>query len=125
MLTIGIWIPFYDRVLVPALRKVTKHEGKITLLQRIIIGIVFSILSVIVAGFVEKERKDAANLNPQVHMSVMWLAWGSMRHKYTWTDRIFQHSITESHEKYRQFSSAYHRCICKLPQQLISGKGGP
>ncbi|KAK0574461.1 hypothetical protein LWI29_024048 [Acer saccharum] len=74
MLTIGIWLPFYDRVLVPALRKVTKHEGGITLLQRIGIGIVFSILSMIVAGLVEKERRDAANLNPHVQMSIMWLA---------------------------------------------------
>ncbi|KAK2636454.1 hypothetical protein Ddye_031246 [Dipteronia dyeriana] len=73
MLTTGIWLPFYDRVLVPTLRKVTKHEGGI-LLQKIGIGIVFSILSMIVAGFVEKDRTDAANLNPHVHMSVMWLA---------------------------------------------------
>ncbi|KAK3223301.1 hypothetical protein Dsin_010326 [Dipteronia sinensis] len=29
----------------------------------------------LVAGFVEKERRDnATNLNPHVHMSVMWLA---------------------------------------------------
>ncbi|KAK1554211.1 hypothetical protein Q3G72_009324 [Acer saccharum] len=74
LITIGIWLPFYDRVLVPALRKVTKHEGGITLLQRIGIGIIFSILSMLVAGFVEKERRDAANLNPHVHMSVLWLA---------------------------------------------------
>ncbi|KAH7570169.1 hypothetical protein ACOSQ2_018464 [Xanthoceras sorbifolium] len=78
MITIGIWLPIYDRLIVPALRKITKHEGGITLLQRMGIGIIFSILSMIVAGLVEKERRAAANSNPNplgiAPMSVMWLA---------------------------------------------------
>ncbi|XP_028793637.1 protein NRT1/ PTR FAMILY 2.13-like [Neltuma alba] len=77
-LTIGLWVPFYDRFVVPSLRKITKHEGGITLLQRIGIGMVFSILSMIVAGMVEKVRRDSANSNPNplgiAPMSVMWLA---------------------------------------------------
>ncbi|KAI4314225.1 hypothetical protein L6164_027158 [Bauhinia variegata] len=77
-LTIGIFVPFYDRILVPALRKITKHEGGITLLQRIGIGMVFSILSMVVAGLVEKVRRDSANSNPNplgiAPMSIMWLA---------------------------------------------------
>ena len=28
MITLGLWVPFYDRVLVPALRKITGHEGE-------------------------------------------------------------------------------------------------
>ncbi|XP_028792523.1 protein NRT1/ PTR FAMILY 2.13 [Neltuma alba] len=77
-LTIGLWVPFYDRFVVPSLRKITKHEGGITLLQRIGIGMVFSILSMIVAGMVEKVRRDSANSNPNplgiAPMSVIWLA---------------------------------------------------
>lgn len=80
MITIGFWLPFYDRFLVPSLRKITKHEGGITLLQRIGIGIVFSIIAMVVAGFIEKERRISANLHiTQLHhhqkpMSVFWLA---------------------------------------------------
>ncbi|KAK4842581.1 hypothetical protein QYF36_024141 [Acer negundo] len=31
-------------------------------------------ISMLVAEFVEKERRDAVNLNPHAHMSVMWLS---------------------------------------------------
>ncbi|CAK7332817.1 unnamed protein product [Dovyalis caffra] len=75
MITIALWLPFYDRILVPALRKVTKREGGITLLQRIGIGNVISALSMLVAGLVERERRAAAISHPQAApMSVFWLA---------------------------------------------------
>lgn len=78
MITIGLWVPFYDRVLVPALRRATGHEGGITLLQRIGVGMVFSITSMVIAGLVERNRRSVAlqhsteaGITP---MSVMWLA---------------------------------------------------
>lgn len=78
MITVGLWVPFYDRVLVPALRKVTKLDSGITLLQRIGIGIVFSISSMVVAGLVEKMRRDSAISHGRqdgiAPISVMWLA---------------------------------------------------
>ncbi|XP_065864290.1 protein NRT1/ PTR FAMILY 2.13-like [Euphorbia lathyris] len=73
MITIGLWLPFYDRILVPSLRKITNHEGGITLLQRIGIGNMFSILAMVVSGIVETKRRDAAISNPGAVMSVMWL----------------------------------------------------
>ncbi|XP_022775554.1 protein NRT1/ PTR FAMILY 2.13-like [Durio zibethinus] len=75
MLTIGIFLPVYDRIIVPALRKFTKREGGITLLQRVGIGIFFSILAMIVAGVMEKKRRTSAILHPGVApISVFWLA---------------------------------------------------
>ncbi|KAF8040550.1 hypothetical protein BT93_B2699 [Corymbia citriodora subsp. variegata] len=75
LLTIGLWLPFYDRFLVPALRKVTGHEGGITLLQRIGIGILFSVLSMVVAGLIERDRRAYANSHPGLPpISVFWLA---------------------------------------------------
>ncbi|KAJ8773708.1 hypothetical protein K2173_006358 [Erythroxylum novogranatense] len=75
MITVGIWLPIYDRIVVPSLRKITRHEGGITILQRMGIGIIFSILSMAVAGLVERERRVMHNSHPNIRpMSVLWLA---------------------------------------------------
>ena len=75
MITIGIFLPIYDRIIVPALRKFTKREGGITLLQSIGIGIIFSILAMIVAGVMEKKRRTSAIMHPGVaRISFFWLA---------------------------------------------------
>ncbi|KAF8408043.1 hypothetical protein HHK36_007183 [Tetracentron sinense] len=78
MLTLGLWIPIYDRLIVPTLRKITKHEGGITLLQRMGIGILFSIISMVVSGLVEEKRRASAILHARpdgiAPITVMWLA---------------------------------------------------
>ncbi|KAH6770685.1 nitrate transporter 1.7 [Perilla frutescens var. hirtella] len=78
MITIALWIPMYDRILVPSLRKVTRVEGGITLLQRMGIGMVFSILSMVVAGLVERMRRASAlahaGPNGAAPLTVLWLA---------------------------------------------------
>jgi len=72
MLTVGAWIPIYDRLLVPTLRKITKHEEGITLLQRMGIGLILAILSMIIAGLVEQRRRNFANLHHE-KLSIAWL----------------------------------------------------
>ncbi|MCL7043493.1 hypothetical protein MKW94_001609, partial [Papaver nudicaule] len=47
-LSLTFWIPIYDRLVVPAIRKRTKIEGGITLLQRMGIGMVLSIITMLV-----------------------------------------------------------------------------
>ncbi|PPD94126.1 hypothetical protein GOBAR_DD08831 [Gossypium barbadense] len=75
MLTIGIFLPVYDRIMVPSLRKITKHEGGITLLQRIGIGNFFSILAMVAAGVFEQKRRNSATLHPgAAPISVFWLS---------------------------------------------------
>ncbi|XP_052187933.1 protein NRT1/ PTR FAMILY 2.13 [Diospyros lotus] len=78
MITVGLWLPFYDRIVVPTLGKLTGLEGGITLLQRIGIGIVFSIVSMIVAGFIEQMRRASAISHGRpdgiAPISVLWLA---------------------------------------------------
>ncbi|KAE8692343.1 putative protein NRT1/ PTR FAMILY 2.14 [Hibiscus syriacus] len=78
LIAIAIWLPFYDRVLVPAIEKITKLEGGITVLQRMGIGNLFSVLTMLVSGLIEMKRRSSAlshggadGVSP---MSVMWLA---------------------------------------------------
>ncbi|KAI3974137.1 hypothetical protein MKX01_033388 [Papaver californicum] len=63
-LSLTFWIPIYDRLIVPAIRKRTKVEGGITLLQRMGIGMVLSILTMLVAGLVEERRRSFAHSKP-------------------------------------------------------------
>lgn len=71
-LTITFFIPFYDQFLVPTLRKFTHHPNGITELQRMAIGIIFAVLSMIVAGLIEMQRRNRANNDGSI-MSVFWL----------------------------------------------------
>ncbi|MBA0865597.1 hypothetical protein Goshw_013646 [Gossypium schwendimanii] len=77
LIAIAVWLPFYDRVLVPALEKITKLEGGITVLQRIGVGNLFSILTMLVSGFIETKRRNSAishgGPDGVAPMSVMWL----------------------------------------------------
>ncbi|GAU28755.1 hypothetical protein TSUD_372640 [Trifolium subterraneum] len=78
LIAIGIFLPFYDQVISPLLEKITKQEQGLTTLQRIGLGHGSAILSVVVAGLVEKRRRALANSMVDskgvAPMSVMWLA---------------------------------------------------
>jgi len=68
MLALTLWIPVYDRFLVPALRRFTKREGGITLLQRIGVGLVLSVVAMVVSAAVEQRRRRIGST-----MSCFWL----------------------------------------------------
>lgn len=79
-LSIVIFIPVYDRVLIPIARSFTHKPGGITMLQRIGTGIFLSFLAMVIAALVEMKRlKTAADYglidSPEVTvpMSVWWL----------------------------------------------------
>ncbi|KAG2303615.1 hypothetical protein Bca4012_062353 [Brassica carinata] len=79
-LSIVIFIPVYDRVLIPVARSFTHKPGGITMLQRIGTGIFLSFLAMVIAALVEMKRlKTAADYglidSPEVTvpMSVWWL----------------------------------------------------
>ncbi|KAF6159910.1 hypothetical protein GIB67_032994 [Kingdonia uniflora] len=76
-LTVVVWIPIYDQIVVPILSRITKIEGGITLLVRMGIGMVFAILQMVVAGFIEEKRRASAlaHAGPDgvAPFSVMWL----------------------------------------------------
>lgn len=59
-ISIVVFLPIYDRVLVPVARTITGRPSGITMLQRIGTGMVFSILSMVTAAVVEKKRLQTA-----------------------------------------------------------------
>ncbi|KAF8378385.1 hypothetical protein HHK36_029724 [Tetracentron sinense] len=83
MISLTIWIPIYDRIVVPSLRKLTGKEGGITVLQRMGIGIVLSVITMLVSALVEERRRTLALTHPTLgiahgkgaisSMSGLWL----------------------------------------------------
>ncbi|XP_057791964.1 protein NRT1/ PTR FAMILY 2.11 [Salvia miltiorrhiza] len=84
MMSLTIWIPVYDRLLVPLLRRVTRREEGITMLQRMGIGIFLAVVTMLVSGLVEARRRGVALTRPTLGvergrgavsaMSGYWLA---------------------------------------------------
>ncbi|KAK9278252.1 hypothetical protein L1049_027815 [Liquidambar formosana] len=64
MLGLTVWIPVYDRIIVPFLRKITGKQGGITILQRMGTGIFVSIITMLVSAFVEERRRSLALSKP-------------------------------------------------------------
>eukprot|EP00257_Ricinus_communis_P015740 XP_015573709.1 protein NRT1/ PTR FAMILY 2.11 [Ricinus communis] len=78
MLTLTLFIPFYDRIIVPFLRKLTGKEGGITILQRMGIGVVLSIVTMVVSGLIEERRRHWALTRPAIGISPKGGAISSM-----------------------------------------------
>ncbi|KAJ6424623.1 hypothetical protein OIU84_025409 [Salix udensis] len=72
---ISVLIPIYEFAAVPFARKITGHPSGITQLQRVGVGLVLSILSMAVAGFVELHRKHEIHKNPPNKISAFWLSF--------------------------------------------------
>ncbi|KAL3689449.1 hypothetical protein R1sor_015758 [Riccia sorocarpa] len=75
-LSIIIFLPLYDRLFVPMMRKLTGNPRGVTLLQRIGIGIFISTIAVVVAGAVENHRLKVAISHGDtlpVPLSIFWL----------------------------------------------------
>ncbi|OMP06532.1 Proton-dependent oligopeptide transporter family [Corchorus capsularis] len=83
MLSLTLFIPIYDRVIVPFLRRARGNEGGITILQRVGIGMFLSIITMLVSGIVEQHRRTIALTKPTLgvvprkgaisSMSALWL----------------------------------------------------
>ncbi|XVF09157.1 hypothetical protein REPUB_Repub07fG0067500 [Reevesia pubescens] len=64
MIGMTIWIPIYDRIIVPWLQKYTKKVGGITLLQKMSIGMVLAIVTMLISAVVEDRRRAFALSKP-------------------------------------------------------------
>jgi dipeptide/tripeptide permease len=74
-LVLALFIPIYDKLLVPAARKFTGRESGITLLQRQGVGLFLASLTMVVAGISEAKRRSSAMAHGGVvtPMSALWL----------------------------------------------------
>ncbi|OMO51668.1 Proton-dependent oligopeptide transporter family [Corchorus olitorius] len=83
MLSLTLFIPIYDRVIVPFLRRARRNDGGITILQRVGVGMFLSIITMLVSGIVEERRRTIALTKPTLgvvprkgaisSMSALWL----------------------------------------------------
>ncbi|CAI9112328.1 OLC1v1012765C1 [Oldenlandia corymbosa var. corymbosa] len=78
MLTLTIWIPVFDRLIVPWLRRKTGKEGGLTILQRMGIGMTLSILTMVTCGLVEDKRRIIALTRPTIGFNARKGAISSM-----------------------------------------------
>ncbi|KAG5515192.1 hypothetical protein RHGRI_036285 [Rhododendron griersonianum] len=71
------WVPIYDRIIVPFARKFTGHKNGLTQLQRMGIGLVISIFTMLSAGILEHVRLRIVEKHnyydyEQMPMSIFW-----------------------------------------------------
>lgn len=73
-------VPIYDRIIIPVARKVLKNPQGLTPLQRIGVGLVFSIFAMVAAALTELKRLRVArshgltnNPTAEIPLSVFWL----------------------------------------------------
>ncbi|GKV10128.1 hypothetical protein SLEP1_g21537 [Rubroshorea leprosula] len=77
-LSVLFWTPVYDKIIVPTVRKFTGVERGFTQLQRMGIGLVISIFSMIAAGILEVVRLDIVkrhnyyDIDGYIPMSIFW-----------------------------------------------------
>ncbi|XP_062167639.1 protein NRT1/ PTR FAMILY 8.1-like [Alnus glutinosa] len=76
-LSVIFWAPLYDQIIVPYARRFTGNERGFTQLQRMGIGLVISIFSMVTAGILEIVRLDIIRRNnyydlTYIPMSIFW-----------------------------------------------------
>ncbi|XP_074304370.1 protein NRT1/ PTR FAMILY 4.4-like [Silene latifolia] len=75
-----ISLPLYDKIFVPFARKMTGIPSGIRPLQRVGVGLVLSIITMTIAGFIETKRKnlayrvDMVDTTDPLPMTMFWLA---------------------------------------------------
>lgn len=62
-----LFLPFYDKIMVPFMRKYTGNPRGISFLQRIGVGLFITILAAVVAAVLEKRRRQVCPTRTEWH----------------------------------------------------------
>lgn len=71
-ITILLFTSLNEKLFVPLARKITKSPQGLTSLQRVGIGLIFSMVAMIASAIVEKQRREIAN-HHNTNISAFWL----------------------------------------------------
>ncbi|MED6224089.1 hypothetical protein PIB30_080400 [Stylosanthes scabra] len=109
LLTVALWLPCYDIYVQKLLTKIMKNDHGLTSLQKIVIGNIFSVLTMVASGLVESKRRARAKRS--ITMSAMWLAPQYVLLGLSEVFGIIGHIefyISESSVKMRSVSNSLH-----------------
>ncbi|XP_076927185.1 protein NRT1/ PTR FAMILY 2.8 [Bidens hawaiensis] len=74
MVTLSVWIFIYEGIYVPKLMKLLKRDTRLTMVMRVRIGIIMSILCMVTAGIIERKRRESA-LNSHAYVAPLHVFW--------------------------------------------------
>nr|XP_027192420.1 protein NRT1/ PTR FAMILY 2.8 isoform X2 [Cicer arietinum] len=60
MIALSFWIYIYECIYIPLMKRINKRATRMSMVHRIRIGIILSILCMLVAAIIEKKRRDSA-----------------------------------------------------------------
>ncbi|XP_020104166.1 protein NRT1/ PTR FAMILY 8.3-like isoform X2 [Ananas comosus] len=129
VISVIIWVPIYDRVLVPIARKFTGRERGFSELQRIGIGLFLSILAMIAAALVEIKRLEIAEAEGLIHEKVvvpMSILWQIPQYAFVGAGEVFtcigqvEFFYDESPDAMRSLCSAFALLTVSLGSYLSS-----
>lgn len=79
-LSIILWVPIYDCLIIPAARRFTRHPNGLTQLQRIGIGLLISVFTMISTAALEVYRLSVANWGGGTGIRIDLLAGATVLH---------------------------------------------
>ncbi|KAM7479974.1 hypothetical protein LguiA_028187 [Lonicera macranthoides] len=133
MLSLTIWIPIYDRLIVPFLRRLTKKDDGITILQKMGIGMFLAIFTMLVSALVETKRRHVALTRPTLgfeprkggisSMSASWLvpqlALAGLSEAFT-VIGLVEFFYKQFPENMRSFGGSFLACAFAMSSYLSS-----
>ncbi|CAN8269803.1 unnamed protein product [Cochlearia groenlandica] len=81
-LSIILLMPLYDKILIPVTKRIKKNGKGITVMERMGVGMLLSIIAIVIAAIVERKRLEISkkmknlreyDMEETIQMSIMWL----------------------------------------------------